>query len=216
MERFKEIKTIKTINIDTKEEEETTTTRNYVIKKWEDLTTEEKEKEIENNKEAIYETYQEDIYNEFKYDLEYIKEQYKDIDFNTIYIDSNSQCNWIDKVDKFKFYKSIEIYGETIEIYDIDLHIRRYIEEINENDINIYTYYLDNETLEKIQNTKKYKKFINEIINYINKWINEVNEACKKIMSKEYYYPYNLDDSEDSDYLDNYFSYSEFIYDAKE
>ena len=211
MEKYKEIKTIKTINKETGKEEIKETERNYIIKKWDELTREEKEQEIDNKKEAIYEYYQEDLYYIFKDTLEIIKEKYNNIDFNTVYIDSNSQGAWIDSIKSFKCYYNIDIFGETLEIQEIDLKIRKYIENITENDIYFYNYYIDSETLKKIENTKKYKNFINKIVKEVNAWIDEINAACKEIIKNEYSYPYNLDDQNDVDYLNNYFYDDEFI-----
>ena len=175
------------------------------------MTREEKEKEIDNKKESIYELYQDDLYQDFLYNLDYIKEKYNNIDFNTIYIDSNSQGAWIDSIKNFKCYYTIDIFGETIEIEDIDLHIGKYIDKIDQTNIYINDYYIEEKLHNKIIKTKKYKNFINEIIKDVNNWIDEINAACAEIMKNEYCYPYNLDDPDDVDYLNNYFCDDEFI-----
>lgn len=211
MEKYKEIKTIKTINKETGKEEIKETERNYIIKKWDELTREEKEQEIDNKKESIYELYQDDLYQDFLYNLDYIKEKYNNIDFNTVYIDSNSQGAWIDSIKNFKCYYTIDIFGETIEIEDINLHIRKYIDKIDQTNIYINDYYIEENLLNKIIKTKKYKNFINEIIKDVNNWIDEINAACAEIIKNEYCYPYNLDDPDDVDYLNNYFYDDEFI-----
>lgn len=211
MEKYKEIKTIKTINKETGKEEITETERNYIIKKWDELTREEKEKEIDNKKEAIYQYFQDDLYYIFKDTLEIIKEKYNNIDFDTVYIDSNSQGAWIDSIKNFKCYYTIDIFGETIEIEDVNLHIRKYIDKIDQTNIYINDYYIEENLLNKIINTKKYKNFINKIIKDVNNWIDEINTACKEIIKNEYCYPYNLDDPDDVDYLNNYFCDDEFI-----
>lgn len=211
MEKYKEIKTIKTINKETGKEEIKETERNYIIKKWDELTREEKEQEIDNKKEAIYQYFQDDLYYIFKDTLEIIKEKYNNIDFNTVYIDSNSQGAWIDSIKNFKCYYTIDIFGETIEIEDIDLHIRKYIDKIDQANIYINDYYIEEKLHNKIIKTKKYKNFINKIIKDINNWIDEINAACAEIMKNEYCYPYNLDDPDDVDYLNNYFCDDEFI-----
>ena len=74
----------------------------------------------------------------------------------------------------------------------------------------IYEYYIDSDLLDKIQNTKKYKKWIEKIEKEIEAWIEEVNEACKYIMDREYHCPYDLENEEDREYLDNYFCQEEF------
>lgn len=207
MKQFKTIETTTYVEENMKVETMTTTTL-HTIRTWEELTTEEKEKEIEARQQSIYQLYQEDLYNSFLCDLDYIREKYKNIDFENVYVDSNSQGNWIDSVKGFRYCgDSINVYGEWIEIEDIDLHIRKYIDSY---DININDYYIDSDLLEKIQKTKKYKKWIESIEKDVNNWINDVNEACKYIMSREYYCPYNLENEEDREYLDNYFCEEEF------
>ena len=212
MERYEEIKTITTKNLDTNETNTKETKRNYTIKTWSELTPEEKEKEIERNHESIYSYYQDDLYYMFKDELENIKEKYKNIDFETVYIDSNSQGAWIDSIKNFKCYYNIDILGETLEINEIDLHIRKYIEEITENDIFLYEYYIDSEKMEKIKNTKKYQKFINEIIKDVNNWIEEINKECKYLIDNEYRYPYDINDPDDLEFLNNFFENEQFIF----
>jgi len=148
----------------------------------------------------------------FKDELENIKEKYKNIDFETVYIDSNSQGAWIDSIKNFKCYYNIDILGETLEINEIDLHIRKYIEEITENDIFLYEYYIDSEKMEKIKNTKKYQKFINEIIKDVNNWIEEINKECKYLIDNEYRYPYDINDPDDLEFLNNFFENEQFIF----
>ena len=214
MKKYEETKIIVTKNTDTGETETKEIKRNYIIKEWNELNNEEKEKEIEKNSELIYQDYQDQLYYIFMDELENIKEKYKNIDFETVYLDSNSQGGWIDTVKNFKYYKNIDILGETIEISDIDLHIRKYIEEITEDDIFIYEYYIENDKIEKIKNTKKYQKFINEIIKEVNDWIKEINKACKTLIDNEYRYPWNINDNDDIDFLNNYFAGEEFIFES--
>lgn len=209
METFKEVNTITTID-ENNEVVTKTTTKLHTIRTWSELSREEQEQEIESNSESIYMNYQDDLYNLYDEELERIKDEYKNIDFDYVYLDGNSQGAWIDSVKNFKVYYNIDVFGETLEVDDIDLHIRRYIEEITENNINIYDYYIDSEKLEKIQKSKKYKEWINTIIKEVNSWIDEVNEAAKEVLQKEYCYPYNLDDPEDKEWLDNYFDNEEF------
>lgn len=215
MKNYKEITTIKTIDLDTNEESKNVKERQYTIKFWEELTREEKEEKINEYSEAMYQVYQDDLYENFKCELEDIKYRYRDIDFENVYLDSCSQGAWIDSVKNFKYYRSIEIYGETLEAYDIDLHISKYIQKINEDDICVSDYYVETEKLEKMKNTKKYKKFIEEIITEVNNWINDINEACETLITKEYYCPYNLDDEEDKGFLDWYFEDREFVFEKE-
>lgn len=207
MRQFKTIETTTYVEENMKVETITTTTL-HTIKTWSELTTEEKEKEIESKHESIYELYQEDLYQDFLFELDNIREKYKNIEFENVYIDGNSQGNWIDSVKGFRYCgDSINIYGEWVEIEDIDLHIRKYIDNY---DININDYYIESDLIEKIQNTKKYKKWIEKIEKEIEAWIKDVNEACKYIMDREYHSPYDLENEEDREYLDNYFCQEEF------
>ena len=211
MEKIRQVKTITTINENMEIETKTETTL-HTYRSWQELTREEQEEEIKKHGESIYMQYQEELYNSFLNDLDNLKYEFKNIEFDTIYLDSNSQGWWIDSIKGFKYNnEGIDIYGEHIDIYDIDLHIRKYIDSF---DIDIYDYYIDSDKLEKIQQTKKYKKWIEEIETDIQKWIDLANEYCKDLGNNEYCCPYNLDDSEDKDWLDNYFS--EEVYESIE
>lgn len=209
MKQFKEIETRTIVNEDMKVETRIKTTL-HTIRNWDELTTEEKEKEIEKRQEIIYQDYQEEIYNNFLDDLENVKEDFKNITFDTIYFESCSQGGWIDKIKDFKVYYNINILGETLEVSDIDLHIRRLIQNIDANDINVYDYYIESDKLEKIQNTKKYKKWLEDIEKEINSWINRINKLCGFILSREYYCPYSLEDPDDKEFLDRFFEEEEF------
>lgn len=209
MEKYKEINTITIVNENMKVETRTKTTL-HTIRSWEELTTEEKKKEIEERHESIYELYQENLYNNFLFELEDIKEQFENISFDTIYMDSNSQGWWIDRVVKFKVYYSINIFGETLEVEDINLHIRKYIDNIDENDIYVYDYYIETDKMEKIKNSKKYKNWIDSIIKEVNSFIDKINSACKEVGNGEYHCPYDLEDTEDREFLEVYFENEEF------
>ena len=205
--------TTKVEDLTTHEINETQKEHIEIIKTWDELTNEEKEKEIEKNSELIYQYYQDEIFAGYECDLADLKERYKNIDFEDVYLDSNSQGGWIDNVKGFKYYaKPIKIYGEDIEINDIYLHICKYIKKIDINDIDIYDYYIGSEKLEKIQASKKYQKWMQEIIQDVNNWIEEVNDAASFIIKNLYCYPYNLNDSEDVYFLDNFFADCEFTY----
>lgn len=216
MERYKEIITTKTINIDTQKEETTKKERLYVVKTWDELTREQKESEIDTHKEAIYEDYQEQLYQSWLYDLENLQLEIKNITFDNIYIDSNSQGAWIDSITNFQLhFDSIDIFGERIEIDDVNLTFRKYILNIEENDLYIYDYYINDDKMTKIKNTKKYKKWVKNIIDTINKWIDLVNTYAKTLIDNEYNYPYNLD-SDDIYFLNDFFDGQEFVYELIE
>lgn len=216
MEKYRII--TKTTKKDLGTEEETTNERTILqtVKSWGELTREEQEEEIKKNMEGIYQDYQDQLYYIYRDRLEEIKEKYQNINFEDVYIDSNSQGAWIDEVKNFKVYYTININGEEIEVSNINLHIRKYIEEINENDVYIYTYYLSDEELQKIENTKKYKDFISKIVKEVNNCIKEINEAVKEIIENEYYTPSDLDNEADKDFLQNYFDCQEFIFEEVE
>lgn len=180
----------------------------HTIKNWEELTTEEKEKEIENNSEYIYEYYQDYKYREFKDELDNIKCDYKNITFDDIYLDSNSQGFWIDSIKNFKYHvEGIEVFGEYVDLYDVDFHISNLIEDFT---INIDDYSIEDQKLEKIKNTKKFKKWYEAIEKDLTSWIEKINQACEEIGQAEFYTPWNLNNEEDKHYLDNYFLDTEF------
>ena len=54
MKNYKEITTIKTIDLDTNEETKNVKERQYTIKFWEELTREEKEEKIQEYRESMY------------------------------------------------------------------------------------------------------------------------------------------------------------------
>ncbi len=213
MKRFKEIITTKKINIDTAEEETTTKENLYCIKTWGELTRQQKEKAIEENQEIIYDDYQEVLYQGWLCDIDNLRYEIKNITFDNIYLDSNSQGGWIDSVKNFQLhFDSIDIFGERIEVDDVNLTFRKYILNIEENDLYIYDYYINDDKMAKIKNTKKYKKWVKNIIDTINKWIDLVNEYAKIMIENEYYSPYNLDNENDADFLNNFFSDFTFNY----
>lgn len=154
MKTFREIETTTIVNEDMTTETKTRTTL-HTIKTWDELEREQQEEEIQKRQEDIYMLYQDYLYENFKCDLEYLKETFKNIDFDTIYIDSNSQGWWVDKIEDFRYYNNgIDIYGEHLEIEDIDFHIRKYIEDF---EINIYDYYIDADKLKKLKTQKNIK-----------------------------------------------------------
>lgn len=153
--------------------------KKYIVKTWDELTEEEKEKEIERNCEILTNEWNNLCYENFEFELEDIKDSYKNIKFDDVYIDDNSQGWWIDRVKNFNYQvDDIEIYGESISLYDIDLTIHRIINHITEDDVVVEDYYIDSDKLKKIKATKKYQKWVNEIVKDVNKWIDEINEVC--------------------------------------
>ena len=158
--------------------------KKYIVKTWSELSEEEKAKEIERNYEIISIKWDDSCYENFKDELEDIKDRYKNIKFDDVCLDYNSQCYWIDCIKNFRYYpKEISIYGEDISLYDIDIKICKTIKNITTDDIIIEDYYIDSEKLEKIKATKKYEKWVNDIVEDVNKWIDEINEICENYMN---------------------------------
>jgi len=207
MKQFKQI--VETTIIDeTGKETKNTKKTLHKIRTWDELTDEEKEEKIELNNEMIYRDYQDQLYEDFKYQLDEIRDDFKDITFDDIYFDSSSQGSWIDGIKGFKLNRDIEVYGEHLWVDDVDLHFSKYIRE----DFEIYVdnYYVESDKLERIESSKKYQDWLSDNKEYVNKWIDRVNEISKYMLDREYSYPYNIDDSEDADWLANWFDGEEF------
>ena len=206
MKQFKQIVDTTIIDEEGKETKNTKKTL-HKIRSWDELSDE--EKEIESNSEMIYRDYQEQLYEDFKYQLDEIRDEFKDITFDDIYFDSSSQGSWIDGIKGFKLNnRDIEVYGEHLWVDDVDLHFRKYIRE----DFEIYVddYYVESDKLEKIGNTKKYQDWMSDNYTYVSNWIDRVNEISKYMLDREYSYPYNINDPEDADWLANWFEWQEF------
>ena len=172
--------------------------KKYIVKTWDELTEDEKEVKKEKYCETISRDWEDLCYEDFKNELEEIKVRYKNIKFDDVYLDGNSQGWWIDSIKDFEYYpKEISIYGEDISLYDIDIKICQTIKNITTDDIIIEDYYIDSEKLEKIKATKKYEKWVNDIVEDVNKWIDEINEVCENYI-KNYNYV-------DDDFVEDYF-----------
>ena len=198
-------KIVETTIIDDTGEEKTTRKTLHIIKSWQELSREEKEYQIEKNKEGIYEYYQDCNYDDYKCELENLKEDFKDISFEDIYLDSNSQGWWIDRVKDFKLhFDDIEIYNEILYI-DYDMKIRQ---DINYIEIYGSSYYWErDEKWSKITNTKKYQNWIGKVRKRVDEWKNRVNDICYNLGHSEYNFP-SLE--EDSYIFDCYFEDTEF------
>lgn len=214
MRKYVETTTKTVVDLDNKKVTELITDEiYYVVKTWDELTREQKEEQIEKHCESIEENYHEMLQFTYEYDLEDLKNEFKEISFDNIYLDSNSQGAWIDYIKDFRVdFHAIEVYGETVELRDVDYMIRRYIENVEEKDLWFNQSYIDCETWEKIIKTKKFKNWVQDILTVVNKWIDRVNEIVKPMFDGEYYYPSNLDNIDDAYFLDNYFSDTEFTY----
>ena len=189
--------------------------KKYVVKTWDDLTEEEKEAEKEKYCEQISICWDDLCYENFKNELEEIKERYKNIKFDDVLLDYNSQVGFrIDSIENFNYYgEEISIYGEDISLYDIDIKICRTINSITSDDIIIEDYYIDSEKLEKIKATKKYEKWVNEIVKDVNNWIDEINEVCENYMNNYNYVP---DDFVEDYFINNNIEFEYYIDTIKE
>ena len=207
METYKE--TIKTI---TERNGETHTNEKEIlhkIRQWDELTDDEKREQIKKYSEDIYEMYQNELYEDYKYELENIKTDFKNISFEDIYLDSNSQGGWIDRIVGFKMYDEITIYGETIYINDVYFTIHRYIDE-EDFTIDLDNYYIETDKLKKIMNTKKFIKWYKEKNEEVKEWIQRINEAASYLLKNEYNCPSMLSIPEEKEWLDSYFSVIDF------
>ena len=180
----------------------------HTIRSWEELTREEKEKQIYDHSEAIYEIYQEDEYNLFLDELSLLREDFPHIEFDNIYRDSNSQGWWIDRIKDFRYNTDeIEIYGERLWVNHVDFKTRRTIVDF---EIEVDDYYVECDKLRKIMATKKYQNWVKKIEEDIQKWVDRVNDICARTGDAEWNCPYDLDNENDKYFLDNYFSDMEF------
>lgn len=206
MRKIKEI--IETTIIENEKETKTKRVLEHTIRSWEELTREEKEKEIEKRHEQIYECYQEDMYMLYNDELERLKEDYPHIHFENIYLDSNSQGWWIDRIKGFHYdVDDLIVFNERVGISYVDFKIRKIIKDF---DLDIWDYYIDSKTLSRIEKTKKYQNWYNNIRKDIQNWIDRVNTICSELCNSVYNYSSNLDDEVERDFLDNYFSDMEF------
>ena len=188
--------------------------KKYIVKTWQELTEKEKEKAIQENSEQLYCDYDNSEWKDTEYCLIDLISNLKIIHFRdndilkTISFDDNSQGWWIDRIKNFKYNADgIDVFGEHIDIYDVDFRIRKLIESF---DIDIYDYYINSDKLDRIKATKKYQKWEENIKQDIEKWVDCVNSLCSDLGNSEYQYPYNMSDEEDKNFLDWYFEDIEF------
>lgn len=206
MRTYKEV--IETTIIENEKENKTKRVLEHTIRSWEELSREEKEKEIEKRQEQIYECYQEDMYMLYNDELEQLKEDFPHIHFENIYLDSNSQGWCIDSIKDFHYdVDDLIVFNERVGISYVDFKIRKIIKDF---DLYVCDYYIDSKTLSRIVQTKKYQNWYNNIRKDIQNWIDRVNTICSELCNSAYNYPSNLDDEVERDFLDNYFSDMEF------
>lgn len=204
-----------------------TITKKYIIKTWDELTDEEKEKEIEKNSEQLYCDYDNSEWEATEYCLNDLISNLKIIHFRdndilkTISFDDNSQGWWIDRVTE----KNIFATCDTFDFSDIEFE-KFYGQELKkiENLKNItgcYCYfnqfqtdfesgYYTFEELEKmsnitINNKLEYEKFYNAW-NEFKKEYNYFVEQFNLIINEYFDNRYNLP----QDYIDFFFEDMEF------
>lgn len=170
--------------------------KKYVVKTWDELTEEEKEKQKEKYYDMLVNDWSNVLYNDFEEELADIQDRYKNIKFDDIYINDDSQGWCIDKIKNFKYQvDDINIYDESLSLYDIDFTICKIIKHITKDDVIVEDYYVDSDKLKKIKATKKYQKWVNKIVEDVNKWVDEINEVCINYMNDLYDMPdYFIDD----------------------
>lgn len=172
--------------------------KKYIVKTWDELTEEEKEKKKDEYYEQLMEDWSDVLYNDFEEELADIQCRYSNIKFKDVYLRDNSQGWWIDEIKDFIYQvEDVKIYGEWISLDDINLKIGTTINFITADDINIYEYNIDDDKLKKIKATKKYKKWADEIVKDVNNWINEINEVCINYINNLYDIP--------DDFINDYF-----------
>ena len=156
----------------------------YIVKEWAELSEAEKEREIENNAEMLVCNWNDLAYEYYKEDIEDIKDRYskKGITFTNVYLDSNSQGWWVDSIEDLKADRNIEIFGEYLEVYDIDIKIRKYIEL---EDISLNDYYIEEAKLKRIENTKKYKDFMASLKQDLEDMFEEINKVARTYFENE-------------------------------
>ena len=146
-------------------------TKKFIVKSWDELTQEEKEKQINKYQEIIWEDNERGCYDDFLWRISDLKSRLKYITFDDLYIDENSQGYWIEKVNKFNIY--IELDGNVID--DIDFRIRKYIDDIQ-------TIRINNEwwRIEEVAECN----IVNELKNEFELFKNEINDAVKEYFNR--------------------------------
>ena len=170
-------------------------TKKFIIKTWDELTEEEKQKQIEKHQDYIWEDNERCCYDDYLYRIDELKSKLKYITFKDVYIDENSQGYWIEKVHDFSI--CIEIDGNIID--DIEFRIRKFIG-------NIQTIRLNDEwlSLEEVAECD----IINELKQEFELFKTEVNTIVKDYFNNIY----DIDD----DFINFYFEDMKFEFEVGE
>jgi hypothetical protein len=207
-----------------------TITKKYIIKTWDELTEEEKEKEIEKNSEQLYCSYDnseweatENCLNDLMSNLKIIHFRDNDI-LKTISFDDNSQGWWIDRVIEKNIYATCDVFDfEDIELILKWGRLHTFENDFNNNMCGCYCYfnqfqtdfesgYYTFEELEKLANTKTQNGngfMFEEFYNAWNEFKKEYNyfvEQFNLIINEYFNNRYNLP----QDYIDFFFEDMEF------
>lgn len=168
-------------------------TKTYIVKTWKELTDEEKEIQKKNYSENIEIAWVDLLYEDYKSDIELLKEDLKYIKFDDVYTGDNSQGFWIDSVKNVECY----INNKTKNIYGFDFTIRKYIDDITWVDI-------DNDCVkfEELKTMTGYKTLAKELEQDFEIFKNGINKIVKYYYDNLYYIT--------DDFIESYFEDMEF------
>lgn len=168
--------------------------KTFIVKTWDELT--DKEKEIQKRKyqDFICESWGDVLYDDYKYNLDELKKQLKYIDFDFVYVNENSQGFWIDSIKNL----TCTIYGKNKNIYNINVHIAKYINEISLVEVDNGEYYY----LDELKQKPGYKQLAKKLENDFEIFKNGVNEIVETYFDQLYYIT--------DDFIDQYFEDMEF------
>ena len=179
--------------------------RKFIVKEWNELSSQEKENAIKQHQESIYLCWDDLCYEQYKQSLEELKTNLKYITFDDLYVDDNSQGFWIDKVKGFRVNID-ENQNNSIE--NVDLKIRKFIEDIEYIDffsspIGKYVYLTPQEALE----TKGFKRITKKLLKDFETFKNGINNIVKTYYDTHYDVP--------QDFVNDYMNDLEFEYELK-
>ena len=204
--------------------------KKYIVKTWDELSEDEKQKEIEKNSEQLYCDYDnsewelaEHCLNDLISNLKII--HFKDNDIlKAIYFDENSQGWWIDRVIEKNIFATCDIFDmENVELILKWGRLHTFENDFNNNYSGCYCYfnqfqtdfesgYYTFEELEKMSNTLatnsnglKFEEF-NIAWNEFKKEYNYFVEQFNLIINEYFNNRYNLP----QDFIDNFFEDMEF------
>lgn len=183
----------------------------YVEKTWQELTEEEKKKEIEAREDDIIRLFRDDVWYNYETELkcgeiDELKE--KILDFERINYDGCSYTDWIEGLSNptYKGNDEIKIYNENVYITDLDIY------KSGDNwiiDITTSVDYGYNDKGAQIEKTKKYNNWLEEIKKDITKVLDRIDENFQYYLDAYY----NLEGLDE--YYDYYFEEEVFTYEIE-